>query len=124
MKILIADDEPELANLLKIHLENQGHEIFTCERGDDAFIKLVEIGLKIDLLILDYKLPVWDGVTVLKQLAEIDKKITTIVLSGYDIEKLEENFEGYSNVFKIITKPFTLKVITAVVEESEAFSVG
>ena len=50
-KILIADDEAEIRQLLKLYLENEGYEIIEAEDGDDAILKLRDN--KPDMCLLD-----------------------------------------------------------------------
>ncbi len=35
-KVLIADDEPDILEILKFNLENEGYEVFTAKDGDEA----------------------------------------------------------------------------------------
>lgn len=112
MKILIADDNSGWSNLLKIYLEHQGHDILVSYQGDTALVKLREN--QIDLLILDYDLPVLNGPNLLN---ELNKDIIVIVISGYDCEYVKEKFEESHNILRFFQKPFSLVKINEVVND-------
>ena len=59
MKILIADDEADIRNLIKITLEENGYTVLTAQNGKEAWdiIAKHDIGLAI----LDVMMPVMDG---------------------------------------------------------------
>jgi len=65
-KLLIVDDEPDVAQFLKRRLERNNFEVFTAENGQ----KCLEIaaGEEVDLIILDIIMPLMDGYEVIKRL--------------------------------------------------------
>jgi DNA-binding response OmpR family regulator len=71
-KVLIIEDEPELAKAIKIKLEKEGFEIDTAENGKAGW-DLVE-KTKVDCIILDIVMPHTDGVWFLKKLRQDPKK--------------------------------------------------
>ena len=82
-KILIADDEPQIRDLLKLYLENEGYEVSEAEDGAQA-LRLLRVW-KPDLCVLDIMMPGMDGYQVLRQLRQ-ESNIPVIILSAKDAD--------------------------------------
>ncbi|MCR5283279.1 MAG: response regulator transcription factor [Lachnospiraceae bacterium] len=82
-KILIADDEPQIRDLLKLYLENEGYEVSEAEDGAGA-LRLLRAQSP-DLCILDIMMPGMDGYQVLRQLRQ-ESNIPVIILSAKDAD--------------------------------------
>lgn len=65
-KILIVDDERDILDLIRMHLENEGHEVVQAVNGLEA-LQLAISSLP-DLIVLDWMLPGLDGISVFKRL--------------------------------------------------------
>ncbi len=101
-KILIADDEAEIRQLLKLYLENEGYEIIEAEDGDDAILKLRDN--KPDMCLLDIMMPKMDGYQVLKRIRE-SSNMPVIFLSAKDADS--EKILGLNlGADDYIAKPF------------------
>jgi two-component system, OmpR family, alkaline phosphatase synthesis response regulator PhoP len=61
-KILIADDEPDILEIVHYNLKQEGYEVYTAKDGDDALVKAKQ--LHPDLIILDIMMPKKTGVEV------------------------------------------------------------
>ena len=81
--ILIADDEKEIRELLKLYLENEQYQVVEAEDGQQALDILHR--QKIDLCILDIMMPKIDGYKVLKELRK-ENNIPVIILSAKDAD--------------------------------------
>jgi two-component system, response regulator, stage 0 sporulation protein F len=104
-KILIVDDEAGIRLLLEDLLESDGHEIQTAKDGKEA-LELLTIHT-FDLLIIDYKLPIMDGVEVIQHLEKANKELSIIVMSGL-VENINEEAIALRNVKKVLSKPFNV----------------
>lgn len=82
-KILIADDEPEIRDLLRLYLENEGYTIVEAETGTQA-LRLIE-SEKPDLCLLDIMMPEMDGYNVLKTVRE-KNNVPVIFVSAKDTD--------------------------------------
>lgn len=101
-KILVADDEAEIRELLKLYLENSGYEVIEAEDGSDAILKLHDN--KPDMCLLDIMMPGVDGYQVLKKLRE-ESNIPVIILSAKDADS--EKILGLNlGADDYIAKPF------------------
>lgn len=100
--ILVADDDPDIAELVELHLAGEGFRVFKAYDGAEA---LNIFGReKIDLAILDIMMPGVDGIQVCKRIREFST-IPVIMLSARDSEEdkvagLEIGADDY------VTKPF------------------
>ena len=81
--ILIADDEKEIRELLKLYLENEQYQVVEAEDGQQALDILHRE--KIDLCILDIMMPKIDGYRVLRELRK-ENNIPVIILSAKDAD--------------------------------------
>ncbi len=82
-KILIVDDEPGIARLLAIRLQAKGYE--TIEAYDGIQCCIIAEEEVPDLILLDIKMPVEDGIGAFKKLIkmELTKKIPVIFMTAY-----------------------------------------
>ncbi|MEE5989642.1 MAG: response regulator transcription factor [Lachnospiraceae bacterium] len=101
-KILIADDEAEIRNLLRLYLENEGYDVTEAKDGVEALRLLRDE--KPDLCLLDIMMPVSDGYRVLKELRETSN-IPVIFISAKDADS--EKILGLNlGADDYIAKPF------------------
>lgn len=101
-KILIADDEAEIRDVLHLYLEKDGYEVVEASNGVEAMEKLQKEAP--DLVILDIMMPDPDGYRVLRNIRE-NNNIPVIILSAKDADAdkilgLDLGADDY------ITKPF------------------
>jgi two-component system response regulator AtoC len=103
-RVLVVDDEESPRWSLVERLRADGHE--TVEAGTAAeALDRAETG--VDLVLLDYKLPDDDGISVLKKLREFDPDVLVIMLTAHqNIELVVETMKA--GAFDYATKPFDL----------------
>lgn len=77
-KILIADDEPDILEILKYNLVKEGYEVTTAKDGDEAIAKANTV--QPDLVILDIMMPRKNGVEVCEILRAQPKFKDTLIL--------------------------------------------
>ena len=82
-KILIADDEPEIRNLLRLYLENENYIVIEAKDGQEALDLLRKE--RPALCILDIMMPKMDGYHVLQQLRK-ESNIPVLILSAKDAD--------------------------------------
>ena len=108
-KVLIADDEAPIREILKIYCEKEGFEVIEAADGAEAILKVQSD--KPDIIILDIMMPVLDGLEVCKQVRKMSD-IPIIMLTAKDddddrILGLEIGADDY------ITKPFNNREVIA-----------
>lgn len=112
-RILVAEDDPDLALGLKNNLEIEGYEVRVARDGDEALARSLQ--WRPDLLILDLVMPKLDGMRVLRSLRERDTQIAVLVLTarGAEADKVRGLKLGADDY---VTKPFGLLELLARVE--------
>jgi two-component system response regulator AtoC len=79
-KILVVDDEPSIRKYLQTLLEVDGFEVATVASGKEA-LKRVGEGERPDYIILDVLMPEIDGLETLRQLMQLDRTLSVLMLS-------------------------------------------
>jgi two-component system response regulator PilR (NtrC family) len=80
-RILVADDERSIRELLAIVLRRDGYEVILAENGRTALNVLEQE--PIDLLISDIKMPDMSGVEVLRAAKQVDQDILGIMITAF-----------------------------------------
>src|ERR671912_728023 len=112
--ILVVDDEALIRWSLTERLKTEGYEVREAETGGAALNALAE---GVDLVLLDYKLPDTDGVTVLRKIKEFDQDILVILLTAY--ASVDTAVEAMKlGAYHFANKPFNLDEIAATVERA------
>jgi len=108
-RILIADDEPEIRNILREYLSSFGYEIQEAENGKVALQKIE--AMSFDIVIVDIMMPLIDGWEVCTKAKELtDASIIVLSAKGQEYDKLR-GFE--LGVEDYMVKPFSLKELQA-----------
>jgi two-component system alkaline phosphatase synthesis response regulator PhoP len=109
-KILIADDEPDILEIISYNLNNEGYQVFTAKNGNEAIEKAKEV--RPDLIILDIMMPYKSGVDVCRILRSQPAFENTLIIfltalndDTTQITSLEIGADDY------ITKPVSPKVL-------------
>jgi two-component system, response regulator, stage 0 sporulation protein F len=113
-EILVVDDEIGIRLLLEDLLGSEGFKIHTAQNGKEA-IEMVKKHT-IDLMMIDYKLPIMDGIEVVKQLEKENKQIDTIIMSGL-AENLREHTYELTSVKQVLSKPFDVLAVRDYIKE-------
>ena len=101
-KVLVADDEPTIRELMTLVLERHGHTIKTANNGVQALEMLH--AERFDALLSDIQMPHMNGLELLQRAKEIQPDIIVIVMTGFGtIETAVQAIKGGAADF--ITKP-------------------
>lgn len=111
-KVLIVEDDSNIAELLHLYLEKEGFE--TAVAGDGG--KGVELfrSFHPELVLLDIMLPVMDGWSVLKKIRENDKTPVIMLTAKGETQDKVAGLEGGADDY--IVKPFEMKEVLARIE--------
>ena len=110
-KILVVDDEKEIADLLKLYLENDGYCVQTFDNGADALKSIAENAP--DLAILDVMLPDTDGFSVCRKIRE--KHFFPVIMLTAKVADDDKIMGLTIGADDYITKPFNpLEVVARV----------
>ncbi len=110
MRILVVEDEPDLAATLHKALTEEGFAVDVAGDGEDALWQAGSINY--DVIVLDLMLPAVDGLTVLARLRAAGSRVPVLVLTARDssAEKVGALNTGADDY---LTKPFTFAELLA-----------
>jgi two-component system, OmpR family, response regulator len=110
MRILVVEDDKDLARQLKNALSGAGYAVDVAHDGEEGhFLGDTE---PYDVIILDLGLPVMDGVSVLKQWRRDGRKMPVLILTARD--RWSEKVAGFdAGADDYVTKPFQVEEVLA-----------
>lgn len=110
LRVLVVDDEPNLAELLTAALRYEGWEAHAVLDGQGAIRAAREDAP--DVIVLDVMLPDLDGLTVLRRIREHDTQVPVLFLTARDA--VEDRVAGLlAGGDDYVTKPFSLEEVVA-----------
>lgn len=111
-KILIADDEPDILEIIHYNLRQEGYEVYTAKDGDDALAKAKQ--LKPDLIILDIMMPKKTGVEVCSILRTQPAFKDTLIIFLTALSDESSQIKGLdSGADDYVNKPISPKVLVS-----------
>jgi DNA-binding response OmpR family regulator len=110
MRILVVEDEPEMARVLQLGLQEEGHSVVAASNGLDALS--IARQYEFDAIVLDVMLPGLDGLKVAQRLR--DDGISTAILMLTAKDSVSDMVSGLDNgADDYLTKPFSFEVLLA-----------
>ena len=99
VKVLFVDDEPDFAQTIAFRLKSKGYIVHYAKNGQEG-IELIKKENP-DIVFMDLKMPVMDGVEALKKIREFDKDLPVVMISAFvnDQRFQEARDYGFSGVF-------------------------
>lgn len=117
-RILVAEDEETLRNLVVRALAQDGHEVVAASDGAEALELLVRDQGRFDLLLSDIRMPLMDGVTLARAAARDNPDLVILLMTAYADQRQRAGLDA--RIHDVITKPFTLAEIKVAVNEALA----
>src|SRR5690625_1493291 len=112
-KLLIVDDQAGIRLLLTDIFINEGYDVTTAQTGKEALDKIIEHPF--DLVLLDYNLPVLNGLQVIKQMEKREITVPVVLMSGL-IDNVKEELGCSRTTIQTVDKPFNIKDIRELVK--------
>jgi excisionase family DNA binding protein len=111
-RVLVVDDEASIRDLLAKTLALAEYEVDTAPDGASALDRLREARGAYDLMIADLRMPGMDGLTLIREVKQINANIPIIIITGFStessaIEAVNLGVAGY------LTKPFRVPQVLA-----------
>jgi DNA-binding response OmpR family regulator len=135
MRILIAEDEPDIAMQYELALKDRKHDVIVTRDGEqclEAFYHELEnhqqarnqkmIKPPFDAVILDYRMPKKDGMEVAKEILAIEPKQRILFASAYVLETLVDSVKNLQQVMELIQKPFEIDQFVDLIEDKRIYS--
>ena len=135
MKILIAEDDPNISESYRDALEARSHTVILARDGEEC-LKIYSDELKqmlssesmvnkivapFDAVILDYMMPRKDGMLVAKGILEMNEKQRIIFASAYVEKTLEDSVKQLKHVVELMQKPFGAETLVNTIEDKDVY---
>jgi DNA-binding response OmpR family regulator len=116
MKILIVDDNKNWAFIVRVMLEEEGHEIRVASDGETGYSTY--LSFRPDLVITDIQMPRMNGIELIGTIREHDRTVKTIYMSSEfnGFRSLLEKEKGKFEV-GLLKKPFSKQELLRLISE-------
>ncbi|MFH1771363.1 MAG: HD domain-containing phosphohydrolase [Candidatus Omnitrophota bacterium] len=120
IKIAIIDDEEEICRTLSRLLQAEGYNVVSCTSGTKG-LELIKKE-RVDLALVDFKMPDIDGITVIRKIKEFDQSIMAIIVTGRpSLDSVKEAIRIGASDY--IIKPFDIKEVFFAIDNAIAFRI-
>lgn len=110
VKILLAEDDPNLGTILRTFLVSKGFEVSLAQNGKTAFERFNRE--QFDFCIFDVMMPEMDGFTLAEQIRKLDKKVPILFLTAKSMK--DDVLQGFTmGADDYVTKPFEMTELLA-----------
>jgi CheY-like chemotaxis protein len=126
MKILIADDEPDLLSQFRAVLVDRGHTVVTTGDGDACVMAYskehaANPEYAFDVVVLDYSMPKMNGLDAAKEILGISPSQRIIFASAYVQETLVDSIKNLKQIVELLQKPFSLQDLVDTIEDKTIY---
>jgi len=114
-KVLVADDEVHIVNVVAMKLRNNGFDVITADNGAEAYKLCCEE--KPDIIITDYQMPQMTGIELIEKVrSNPDVRHIPIIMLTARGFAIEDEQKEKLNVAECLSKPFSPKELLSHVE--------
>ncbi len=117
-RIIIAEDEASIRELLARALAQDGHDVATAPNGAAA-LEQISGGGHFDLLLTDIQMPVMDGIALALAAARDHRDLKIVLMTGY-ADQRERALGLDTLVREVVQKPFSISEMRDVVKKTLA----
>jgi signal transduction histidine kinase len=115
-KILLADDEPDIRDVLSLSLSDMGYQVYEAENGDEALRIFRDV--KPSLVMTDIKMPGMDGIELLQKVKHENPETEVIMITGHgDMNLAIRSLKNKATDF--ITKPINVDALEIAVQRAK-----
>lgn len=112
-KILIVDDEPDVVQMIRLLLKENGYEVSEAPNGLAA-LRLFQTHF-FDMIITDLRMPCMDGMAFLHEVKKLDPAIPVLMLTAYDSPATAvDAMKGGASIY--LAKPFQINQLLSIVK--------
>jgi DNA-binding NtrC family response regulator len=116
-RVLVVDDEPSVARLTALVLDQHGFEVDVAVSGQEALERIRRMPLGFRLVVVDLSMPDLTGVEVLNRARELGCSAPMVLTSGHSqsdtaVALRESHFAGY------LQKPYRLETLLEVIQHA------
>ena len=114
-RILVVDDDREIANVLMEYLRRMGYEAEAAYGGGEGIERFKNGDFQ--MVITDMKMPDMDGMEVMKTVRSMDKHVLVLVITGYST--IHDAVEAIkAGAYDCISKPFDFKSMEVIIRRA------
>ena len=116
-RVLVVDDDISFAESLTDILNEKGYDAVAVNSGEEALEKIKERSF--DVVLMDVKMPVMDGMQTFKEIKKLSRSITVIMMTAYSMDDLVHDAlkEG---AYGVLRKPLDIEQVIRRIEISKA----
>ena len=115
--ILLVDDEVVFTTNMSRLLSNRGYPVTTVKNGEEAIAALKQ--KPFDVMVLDLKMPVMDGITTLQQMKTLNLLTEVLILTGHG--SMDTAFQAIEmGAYDYVTKPCEIAELVSKIEAAHA----
>lgn len=115
LRILVAEDEPNILLMYRVFLEGEGNEVATSHDGEECLHRYMlseHQNKPFDIVILDYRMPKMNGRNVAKEILARHPGQTIIIITAFSKELTD--FSGIEKI-EVLQKPFELEDLKSLI---------
>jgi two-component system, cell cycle sensor histidine kinase and response regulator CckA len=109
--ILVVDDEETVRAFMRKILMMRGYQVLDAHDGIDALEQITRLGIAVDLLLTDVRMPRMDGAELAQRLHALYPQTPILYISGYPFDLDTERRKYPTRICAFLSKPFTPKVL-------------
>jgi CheY-like chemotaxis protein len=115
-RVLVVDDHPDLAHAVGVRLTQHGYRVDFAQDGAQAMMKAIQF--RPDLVLLDYRMPAGNGLTVCDRLRyhPATADVPVVMLTAFADDKLRQLARA-AGVRRVLEKPYAPAELLACIDE-------
>ncbi|HEY3757340.1 MAG TPA: response regulator [Opitutaceae bacterium] len=112
--ILVIDDSPTVRSTLQFCLQSSGFEVITAEDGRVGLDALAQANPPVDLVLVDFNMPILDGIAVCRAIREdpLTQKLPVVLMTGFATKETLARAAS-AGFQEVVTKPFVMRKLLA-----------
>lgn len=115
--ILVVDDDPLLLRMTQIVLDGLGYRVLLASSGRQALEMIAREEGKLDLVVLDLRMPDMDGMTVLREARGTFPSLRVLLVTGFATDNVLQTL-AESGAVGVLEKPYDVDTFAAAVQKA------
>ena len=116
-RVLLVDDEPQVARVGQLQLERLGYEVVTCTESPAALELFQAEPGAFDMLVTDQTMPQMSGLALAREIKEIRPELPMVLTTGYAPMIADEALEDL-DIFAVLRKPYPGQALARAVRQA------
>ena len=119
LAVLIVDDEPLIRWSLRQALRDRGHSVEAAATGVDAVNEIVKAGRPFDVVVLDYRLPDRQDLTLLEDVRRLSPDSVVVMMTAFGDDNMRTGAMA-RGARAVVDKPFQVTSVVSLIESAAA----